>query len=270
VALVATALLVTAATASAAPANDDFGDAVRLRLGNDVRGNVNGATKQHGEPRHARSLATHSVWYRFTPVRKVTVALGTCRSNFDTVVAVYRGRHLRALRPEDFNNDGCGEVGGGSRVSFTARRGRTYRIAVAGFNPHGRFTLAVKRLHPPPNDDFVDAVPLTVGTTVAGTLVRATTELDEPRAFAGDTGTVWFRLRVSAPRAVRLDIPACDDSNQPAIGVFTGSRVSGLHRIVGDLCEVTWTADAGLTYRVQVTSGPHLQAAFRIRARNAQ
>jgi hypothetical protein len=253
--------------AGATPRNDDLGDAIPVRIGAVVRGNVKGATKQTGEPRHARSSASHTVWYRFAAPGKVAVALNTCRSNFDTVVAVYAGARLRALRVADFNNDGCGEDGGGSRVSFTARAGRSYLIAVAGFRPVGRFRLTVRRLHPPPNDDFADAAPLTVGSTVAGTLVSSTTELDEPRAFAGDTGTVWFRLRVFKRGRVRLEIPACNDSELPAIGVFTGGRVRRLRRVVDDLCDVTWRARAGVTYRVQVTSAPRLQAAFRIRAR---
>jgi hypothetical protein len=255
------------AGATAAPVNDDFRDAVSVRIGSTVKGSMKGATSQRGEPLHARSLARRSVWYRFTAVRKVSVALSTCRTNFDTVVAVYSGRRLRALRAVDFNNDGCGKVGGGSRVSFTARRGHTYRIAVAAFNATGRFTLTVNRLHPPPNDDFIDAAPLKLGSTLAGTLIHSTTELDEPRAYAGDTGTVWFRLTVSTSGPVRVEIPACHDSKEPAVGIFRGRRVGGLHRIVGDLCDVEWTAEAGVTYRVQITSGPHLQAAFRIRAR---
>jgi hypothetical protein len=265
VALVTPALLGGAASASAAPANDDFRDAVSVHIGSRVNGNVKGATAQRGEPHHARSLARHSVWYRFTAVRKVAVALSTCRSNFDSVVAVYSGRRLGALHAVDFNNDGCGTVGAGSRVSFTARRGRTYRIAVAGFSASGRFTLTVRRLHPPPNDDFVDATRLALGSTVASTLIHATTELYEPRA--GDTGSVWFRLTVSARRSVRLDIPNCDDSELPAVSVFTGRRVSGLHYIVDDICDVRFTAKAGVNYRIQVTSEAHLQSAFRIRAR---
>jgi hypothetical protein len=45
------------------------------------------------------------VWYRFRARRKVTVLLGTCRSNFDTVVAVYAGGEVTSLRQVDFNND---------------------------------------------------------------------------------------------------------------------------------------------------------------------
>ena len=134
------------ASASAAPSNDNFGNAARLKIGQPVDGTINAATKQRGEPRHARSLAKHSVWYRLGTSRKVAIGLSTCRSNFDSVVAVYSGRRLGSLREVDFNNDGgCGN--GGSRVTFTARPGRVYRIAVAGFTPRGRFRMTVRSIN---------------------------------------------------------------------------------------------------------------------------
>jgi hypothetical protein len=256
-----------AAPASAAPANDAFKDAQTVRIGATVRGTVNGATKQRGEPRHGRSLAKHSVWYRYAAARKVAVGLNTCRSNFDTVVAVYSGQRLGSLREVEFNNNGgCGE--GGSRVIFTARPGRVYRIAVAGFAPRGRFRLAVRSINTPPNDDFVDAARIPLGSTVSGTLVNSTRELDEP-IFQGETGTVWFRLRVS--QLTTVQVSACSSSPTPYLAVYTGPSVSRLDRIVGaGECAERFTARADITYRIQATMEPELQAGFRISARAAQ
>ena len=157
IAFVCVAALGGAATASAAPRNDSFGNAATLRVGKAVKGTINGATNQHGEPRHANSLATHSVWYKLRARSRVGVLLGTCSANFDSVVAVYTGRRLSGLREVDFNNDGCGRSSGGSRVSFTAKRGKTYYIAVAGFAASGRFRLTVDRIFTPLNDDLADA-----------------------------------------------------------------------------------------------------------------
>jgi hypothetical protein len=121
------------------------------------------------------------------------------------VVAVYTGRSLGGLRVVDFNNDGC-RGGGGSRVTFTARRGRTYRIAVAGFAAAGRFRMLVRAVPTPPNDDFLDAAPIRLGTSVGGTTENATRELGEPRHDGKSADqTVWFRLRVDAPATVALD-----------------------------------------------------------------
>jgi hypothetical protein len=254
------------ASASAAPRNDDFGDSLALRLGTSVSGTINGATKQRGEPRHGRSLARYSVWYRISASRKVAVALNTCRSNFDSVVAVYSGRRLGSLREIEFNNDGgCGN--GGSRVTFTARAGRVYRVAVAGFTPRGRFRMTVRSINTPPNDDFVDAAPIRLGETVAGTTRNATRELDEP-LLGGETGTVWFRLRVAAPR--RVEVNSCSQG-QAYLAVYTGPRVSSLRRIVGGgSCDWSFDARPDITYRIQATVPQYLEGPFRISARAAQ
>lgn len=265
------ALSMSAATASAAPPNDNFAGAVALRVGSDVRGNIAGATKQRGEPRHGQSLAARSVWYRLRVKRKTTVLLSTCTSNFDTVVAVYSGRRLRALRAVDFNDDGCGPDRAGSRVSFTARRGRTYRIAVAGFRPRGRFTLVVTKVNAPPNDDFVDAVPISLGSTVSATTRNATRELGEPRHDRKDADlTVWFRIAVPSP--MRVELNTCGSGFDTVLAVYTGRRVDRLERVASndDACglssRVVFDAVAR-TYRIAVAEfGGHASGGFRLSA----
>src|SRR5215210_6087882 len=144
---VAVTLSMFAAPASAAPRNDDFDNARSIRVGAALEGTIDGATKQPGEPRHARTLAARSVWYRFRAKRSVTVSLNTCGASFDSVLAAYTGRSLHSLKLIKYNNDGCDVVGGGgSRIAFGARRGQTYWIAVAGFAPRGTFRLKVARL----------------------------------------------------------------------------------------------------------------------------
>ena len=246
------AVVLFAASASAAPANDDFADARIAPLGVELTGTIKGATKQRGEPRHANSLASRSVWYRFTTAHKTTVVFQTCESRLNTVIAVYSGRSLRSLRAVDYNNDGCPTVGLGSRVAFTAGPGRTYRIAVAAFQPKGRFTLAVRRLNAPPNDDFRDAAPVSPRSAVRGTLRNSTRELHEPNgSYFAETRTVWFRLRVRS--RTRITVHVCSDAGSVGVVVYTGRRLSRLRQIGPNFrCAVTFTATAGVVYRVQV------------------
>jgi hypothetical protein len=252
-ALASSALLASASSAAAAPRNDDFADALPLRLGRDVTGNVNGAGRQSGERLHGGSLATHSVWYRFRARRRVSVLLGTCSSNFDSVVAVYTGRRVSGLRAVDFNNDGCGRTGGGSRVSFTARKGRTYRIAVAGFTGNGRFKLTVDRIFTPLNDDLADAVALTPGSGISASSRGATRELSEPGHASNQPHTVWFK--VTLPTDTPVTVNACNGSF-PALTVYTGSSMGTLKRVATeDNCDVSFTALAGITYRVVAENG---------------
>ena len=253
--VVAVSAGIAAGSAAAAPRNDDFADAVPLRVGKTVNGSITGATKQRGEPQHARSLATRSVWYTFKSRRKVALKLDTCRSNFDSVIAVYTGRSLRSLRPVDFNNDGCGRSGAGSRVTFTARPGRVYRIAVAGFAPSGRFALRTTKIDVPPNDDFVDAVAIRLGEPINGTTRGATRELDEPAHANNEALTVWFKLTLSS--LTNVEVSTCGNPNFTFLTVYTGNRVGSLTRVAGGGggCSARFAAQPGVAYRIVVEDG---------------
>lgn len=238
-----------AAPAFGAPPNDDFRDASRIDVGQTIGGTTVGATHEPGEPQHGPGTAA-AVWYRFRSARRVTVLLNTCRTEADPVIAVYTGRSVRSFRLIDFNDDGCPALG--SRVSFTARPGRTYRIAVAEYDAtdRGRFRLGAKALDVPPNDDLVDAIPISLGSPIQGTTRNATLELGEPIL---DPHTVWFRLRVPAPTSVVLN--ACALSPDPHLAVFTGREVNRLRRVPaqGSDCRREYAAKPNSTYRVQVS-----------------
>jgi hypothetical protein len=232
-----------APAASAAPRNDNFAKAATLRVGQTLKGNINAATKQSGEPRHAGSLANHTVWYKLRARAKMAVLVSTCTASFDTILAVYNGRSVRSLREVEFNNDGCGD---GSRVTFTARRGKTYRIAVAGFVDRGTFRISAKRISVPPNDDFADGVPIAVGEGLTGTTRNGTRELREPGPGAH---TVWHRVRVDTARNVTLD--ACDNG-YASMTVYTGSAVDRLTRVTSGGCSINLAAQPGVTYHLQL------------------
>jgi hypothetical protein len=188
------------------------------------------------------------------------------------VIAVYSGRSLRALREVDFNNDGCGRRAGGSRVIFTARRGRTYRIAVIGFIPRGKFRLTVASVPVPSNDDFADAARLPLDRVVAATTLHATREVREPGHNFMNPHTVWFRLRVDTASVVRLD--SCNRF-QPGIAVYTGRRLDRLTPVAvttrthDSHCSVQFAAQPGITYRLALEDGEDGAGAFRLSGRLA-
>ena len=261
---------VFAAEAGAAPPlNDDFGQARSVRVGTTTTGNIDDASRQRGEPRHARTPAARSVWYRFRASRRLALRVSTCRTNFDSVLAVYSGSSVRTLREVDFNNDGCDYQAAGSVVTITARRGRTYWIAVAGQAARGEFELKVRALAVPRNDDFADALPIRLGHTVSGTTRNATRERGE-RHYAH---TVWFGFRVASPREVRLD--ACPagrlrPDESPDIHVYTGRSVDRLVPIAArGKCYVRFTAMPDVTYRVAATAPSLAEGDFRLSARIA-
>jgi hypothetical protein len=168
------------------PPNDDFADA-QLIPGTDasLNGTTLAATIEAGEPDHyftADELeeqgdvdwpSTHSVWYKWRALGSGPTLIDTCVASIDSLLAVYRGSALTSLTQlADNNNDDAACGGGfGSFVSFNARAGKTYRIAVddAGGGREAGFTLdvdgqpndppVVKRLRPRPDSSTTDRTP---------------------------------------------------------------------------------------------------------------
>ena len=127
------ALVLSYALTPVRPPNDNF---ARAEVLNGARGNVDGsnlgATKEAGEPDHAGDSGGHSVWYRWTAPDNGTATFDTQGSDFDTLLAVYIGNSVDALRLIAENDDGAD--GFNSILSFEARRGQTYTIAVDGYD----------------------------------------------------------------------------------------------------------------------------------------
>jgi hypothetical protein len=130
--------------AAPSPRNDPFRAAQRIRgVRGSVRESNTGATGERGERRHAGSPAGASVWYRWRAPRSMRIAFDTCRSGFDTVLAVYRGTSVRRARLVKANDDSCGVR---ARVVVPVRRGVEYRVAVDGFRSSvGTFLLRWRR-----------------------------------------------------------------------------------------------------------------------------
>lgn len=134
-------------TSTGAGGNDDFGNAIALRGPAGVTtGSNQGATVEPGEPRHAGVRAGKSVWWRWRAPASGDTIIATLGSDFDTVLAVYRGRRVGALT-EIASNDDALNSGVQSMVRFNAVGGVLYRIAVGGFRgAEGNITLMFANL----------------------------------------------------------------------------------------------------------------------------
>ena len=133
----------------ARPSNDML---ARSRLHTGPRwthfGNNYGATLQRCERAlsHGRRGGA-SVWFRWRSGRTQRVIIDTPpgRTNFDTVLGVYRGRGMCRFTRIAGNDDAPG-YGLQSRVQFRAIRGRMYYIAVDGYRGDmGRYGLRIRR-----------------------------------------------------------------------------------------------------------------------------
>lgn len=152
----AAALTFVPSVAAAPPANDDFVNAETIAGDS---GSLDGtnleATAEPGEPAHAGYPAQASVWYTWTASADGIAAFDTCAASFDTRLAVYRGTALADLSEvaSSDDSDDCGTGSLQSSLSFAARAGTIYSIAVDGFfGATGTFRLTWDRLPLPPTN----------------------------------------------------------------------------------------------------------------------
>ncbi|WP_200207479.1 hypothetical protein [Micromonospora coerulea] len=223
--------------------------------GSELTDNI-GATAEAGEPAHAGSPASHSLWWQLTPPVGATVTVSTAGSGIDTVLAVYTGTTVDALTGVVADDDSAGS--GASRVSFPGVGGRTYFVAVDGRSGvFGQVKLTWQLDIPaPPNDMFAAAIVINgaQGSSKSYTW-SATKEAGEP-AHEGAPGgrSVWWRYRASA--AGRLHLVSSGDYT--VLSVYRGSTVGTLTRVTGarqaGLAPIALDVDlvAGETYSIAV------------------
>jgi hypothetical protein len=143
---------------SPAPSNDYFTEP-RVLSGNNltVDGSTRLATREFGEPVHYPDdpffrLGEHSVWYSWTAPSSGPVEMNTCQAKIDSTIAVYTGNTVSTLGRVARNISFCPSTPMGSKVTFDAVAGTTYRIAVAepgGDHTQNTFTLEVGDTKPP-------------------------------------------------------------------------------------------------------------------------
>jgi hypothetical protein len=138
-------LATTSAQAVNPPPNDQFRQAEVLTGCHATgEGDILGATGQPGEPAHfsVASKPKQSAWSKWRAPQDGNVVVDTEGSDYDTILAVYRGRRIGALTPVASDDDsGTGLL---SQVSFNAHEDVTYRIAVDSFGGgEGNYLLNV-------------------------------------------------------------------------------------------------------------------------------
>jgi hypothetical protein len=141
-----------------APANDAFAAAETLGpLPATSSQETQFATTQAGEPRPCGSIGA-TVWYRYTPPAAGTLVADTNGSDYDTVLAVYRGTSLSSLVDVACDDDGGDATR--SRVSFSAAAGTTYWFQAGGFyGAKGALRLNLSGPLPPGEPTGLTAAP---------------------------------------------------------------------------------------------------------------
>ena len=188
------------------PASNDYFFGAQEISGNSatVNGTTLLATREPDEPDHYPDhpllQGEHSVWYSWTAPSSGQVEMNTCQANISSTIAVYTGGDLSNLNWVANNRSYCPNYLG-SKVTFDATAGTTYRIAVAepgGDHTQNTFTLEVIGKTSP-----IDTTPPGVtGTSPAnnatGVLQGANLTATFSEAMQASTiNTTTFRLRKS-------------------------------------------------------------------------
>ena len=237
-------------TANAAPANDNFANAIDLGSVAAFSGSGNnvGATLETGEtnpvdPTYNYPIGGASVWWKWTApssgrfYAKAAYEYSLGGTYMNAVVVVSTGTSVSTQT----------QVGLGitqNSAPFSAVGGITYYIAVHGYyGAQGDFVLSLGQ--PPSNDNFVDATDLGSGAEVSGSGSNVGASLE-----SGETGpvnpisnypiggaSVWWKWTApsSGHYTVFPEVDPTDDNGvfpiAPIIIISTGTTVTNLTQV---------------------------------------
>jgi hypothetical protein len=243
------ACLVSSASASAAPANDDFANATTIStLPFSTTVDVTDATLESGEPQFCYG-SSQSVWYAYTPAHDGHVSITTTGSVANGQVTAYRAD---ASGFGGLSYETCENFGFGSPV-FEVQAGTTYYLQLSpAFGGGGTLQLHVDELLPPANDDFADAKPIGAVPFFASFDLRAATvEDNEPTTCQGlsSSATAWYAFTPAVSGSYLVSRPG-----EGPVAVYTGTSLPGLTQVTCGRYQAVFHADAGTTYHLQAAS----------------
>ncbi|MBC8755841.1 hypothetical protein H2O64_14280 [Kordia sp. YSTF-M3] len=133
--------IIWANTDLAAPANDNFANAIPLTCGNNYTSSTVEATLDENNAPDATTpqavdLDAPNIWYSYTGSgTPETITLDLCASGYDTSYLVYTGTsgNLTLVAANDFNDTECGP-GYRSYGTFESDGNTTYYITITGYN----------------------------------------------------------------------------------------------------------------------------------------
>lgn len=242
------------ASASAAPANDDFANRTVLIGGLPIEelGTNLGAESEPGEPISGFD-AGRSVWFEWTAPSEDWYTIGACDSSFAASVGVFTGTEVgnltRVVNGAAAEGPACRNQ---RQYTFHATAATDYVIRVDGQSiptpegppppVEGSFTLRVEETPPPPNDNFANATLLEAPVSeepsggrfyalfTHGYNWKATSEPGEFTFGSGPVSSVWYRWTPPETGTYRLAGPCCGSGLN--WGLFSGGSFDAEHEMV--------------------------------------
>ncbi len=256
---------------NAAPTNDTFATRIPLRgrtvavIGSNV-----GATREPDEPQFDLNASGRTVWWSWRAPENGFVAISPPAalpgsSYFGGTLGVFAGDALSTLSNLTSMS-----------LHLPVQAGQEYQIVVDSptYFSSGEFSLGIA-YHPAlANDDFEDRRPC--DGSVAGTLLGATFELDEPSPGLALTPSAWWTWTPKRSGVYELSLAAWDGRDGPSVLVaadlFTGEFLSSLESVarihLGNPLlpnPVRVRLEAGTAYSLRISGNP-IDTRFRFRA----
>jgi hypothetical protein len=238
-----------------APPNDDVNSAAPItNLPFSAALNTRGATAAPDDPAPSCTGPLNAtVWFSFTPDETLRVEVDAAGSNYPVHLAAYTGS------PGALAEAQC-SFSLFPPISFIVQGGQTYYFMVgtqafAG----GDLNFNVRRIPPPANDDFDDAIQIT-GLPFSDSnrdTRAATTAADDPDCF-GREATVWYRF--TPDQDARVEISTAGSNYSTSLSAYTGERGSLTQvgctttAIPGPLPVLRLDVSAGVTYHIMVAA----------------
>lgn len=242
------------------PVNDNFANRVSIAgLTNSVSGYNFGATRETGEPSHASSGGSRSVWWSWVAPQSGTFRLHASSQGLSSLLlAVYTGGVVNALAPvtgdQSYGSYSNSTYYAEGDVMFNAVSNTAYAFAVdTAVGDAGWIQLALTYIPPPPNDLFANRI-LLVGSSVSGTGYNtgAAFEPSEPNhnGFSSPSNSVWWAW--SAPRSGIARLHAQGTTFSPVIAIYTGGSLPALNLVTSGLfvTQLDFSAVGGVSYAI--------------------
>lgn len=276
------------------PENDAFAKRAVVPSGGGAFTTYNfGTSVEAGEPMPAGSTGTRSLWWTFTPAESGLYQIdtfgsryfgyedtvqhlqrGTLERGLDTELGIYSGNTLYSLVNVAENDSHTLESYDltfstrvrNSRVIVALTAGVPYQILVNAENVSidnlpratatGEVRLNVRRLQPPPNDDFESAERVHGNGFIQRVADNsgATRQAGEPVHGISGNSSLWWKWTapqsgpwVASTTGLLFDNDAVRDT---AIGVYTGSTLHSLNTVGldNDSAGVNWNSSALVTF----------------------
>lgn len=281
----ATLLLVCGSAKAAAPANDNFADAITISgSAITVTGNTSTATEELFEPDTWGNLGGKSVWYKWVAPIDGSVTL-VSNASFAPIIEVYDGTGVTDISQlvvsanSPLASTSLVYFGGSTtNVSFAATGGVLYYIKVETFlgdanSIGGYFSLSLQESSTGLSDSFDSSTPLFGDSLViTGNNIAATAEAFEPNhGKRVASKSVWAQWTASAHG--RVSISTSGSAFDTLLSVYKSNIPNPTIQDIRSISEndnetflVTTSAtsfdvDAGVTYYIAI-DGAYAQSGY--------